>query len=281
MNGMKKSLIILILVISLVSLMGLKFHLDTLDREKVPGSSIIYIPTGKYLKYATLGFSSLAADIVYLWAIQYYSNTDIEDRFDYLDHIFSIVSELDPKYLDPYEIGAIIAVYEAGNFELAFKILDRGLDNNPEEWLFPYEAGHYAQRFLKDYALAREYYGKAMNIPGAPAQTRRLFANALYETMDYQTSWETWLEIYQTASDERTKKIASNHLYRVKSAVDTKNLSTAVEEYKNRFGHFPENLDRLVSSGLVAEIPKDLDGKDYLYDPGTGEVKSPTIPWKR
>jgi tetratricopeptide (TPR) repeat protein len=278
---MKKSLIILILIFSLISFMGLKLHLDNQFREKVPGSSIIYIPTGRYLKFATLGYSSLAADIIYLWAIQYYSTTEITNRFDYLEHIFTIITELDPKYLDPYEIGAIIAVYEAGNFDLAFKILDKGLENNPDEWLFPYEAGHYAQRLLKDYELAREYYRKAMAIPGAPAQTRRLFANALFETMDYQKSWETWLEIYQTAQDERTKKIASNHLYRVKAAVDTDNLARAAAQYKNRYGRYPETLDRLAAAGLVAEIPKDLDGKDYVYDPGTGEVKSPTIPWKR
>ena len=278
---MKKSLVLLILLVSLAMFMGLKLHLDTMVREKAPGSSIIYIPTGKYLKYATLGFSSLAADIVYLWAIQYYSNTEIEDRFDHLDHIFSIISELDPDYLDPYEIGAIIAVYEAGNYDLAFKILDRGLENNPEEWLFPYEAGHYAQRFLKDYELAREYYRKAMNIPGAPVQTRRLFANALFETMDYQTSWDTWLEIFQTARDERTKKIASNHLYRVKSAVDIKNLSDAVEEYKTRFSRLPESLDQLAGAGLITDIPMDMDGKAYVYDPETGKVTSPTVPWKR
>lgn len=246
---MRKRLIVPILIISLASFMGLKLHLDTQTRQKVAGSSIIYIPTGAYLKYATLGFSSLAADIIYLWAIQYYSNTEIKDRFDYLDHIFSIISELDPHYLDPYEIGAIIAVYEANDIEQAFKILNKGLENNPQEWLFPYEAGHYAQRFLKDYDLAREFYRKAMEIPGAPAQTRRLFANALFETMDYQLAWETWLEIYQTAGDERTKKIASNHLYRVKSAVDTKNLSQIIVKYRSQYGGFPDSLDKLVEKG--------------------------------
>lgn len=261
--------------------MGLKLHLDTMERQKLPGSSIIYIPTGKYLKFATLGFSNLVADIVYIWAIQYYSRTDIKNRFDSLDHIFSIISELDPRYLDPYEIGALIAVHEAKDLDLAFKILDRGLENNPDQWLFPYEAGHIAQRIMKNYELARDYYRKAMAIETAPAQTRRLFANALFETMDYQKAWETWLEIFQTATDERTKKIASNHLYRVKSAVDTLNLSKAVDEYKIRYGHLPDNLSQLVRAGFVKEIPKDMDGKDYVYNPETGEVKPPTIPWKR
>jgi len=94
----------------------------------VPGSSIIYLPSGQYLKYATFGYSSLVADLIYLWAIQYYGSFDIPDRFNYLEHIFSIIAELDPKYVDPYEVGALIAVYEAHDANLAFKILDMGLE---------------------------------------------------------------------------------------------------------------------------------------------------------
>ena len=54
--------------------MGLKLETDKIERNKVPGSSIIYIPSGKFLKYATFGYSALAADFVYLWSIQYYGN---------------------------------------------------------------------------------------------------------------------------------------------------------------------------------------------------------------
>jgi len=279
---MKKSrLAVIILLASLVCFSGLKMVLDGIPRSKIPGSSIIYIPSGQYLKYATFGFSSLAADLIYLWAIQYYSNTEIENRFDYLDHIFSIISELDPHYLDPYEVGAVIAVYEARNLDLAFKILDRGLENNPDEWLFPYEAGHYAQRYKMDFERAREYYRRAMEIEGAPSQTRRLYANALFETMDYRAAWESWLDIYRNAPDERTKQIASNHLYQVKAAMDIQAISAALEEYRSRFGHLPSDLEQLVQTGLLASLPRDMDDKDYIYDPDRGEVRPPSIPWKR
>ena len=155
---MKKGIIAVILVVSLVAFMALKIKVDTISREKIPGSSIIYLPSGKYLKYATFGYSSLIADLIYLWAIQYYSNYSIQDRFHYLDHIFSVIAELDPRYLDPYEIGAMIAVYEAKDLNLAFKILDRGLEKNPDQWIFPFQAGHYAQMTIKDYKIAKKYF---------------------------------------------------------------------------------------------------------------------------
>lgn len=280
-KGFSTLFLIFLLILTCGIFMSLKIKIDNIFRKKIPGSSIIYIPSGKYLKFAAFGNSSLLADLVYLWAIQYYSDYSIADRFKYLDHIFSIINELDHRYLDPYEIGAVIAAYEAGDLALALKILDKGLEKNPEQWIFPYMAGHYAQMIKKDHKLAQEYYKKAMEIEGAPTIARRLYANAAFEAMDFQTSLQTWLEIFRTAEDERIKKIASNHIYQVKAALDIQRIIEAIEKFKERYGRNPMDLSQLVRAGFLNSLPKDLDGKEYLYDSRTGEVKPPTIPWKR
>lgn len=276
----QKKLLIFSLIVFLILFSWLKVQTDQIARKKVPGSSIIYLPSGKYLKHVTFGYSSLAADLIYLWAIQYYGSYDIPDRFKYLEHIFSIIAELDPKYTDPYEVGALIAVYDAHDPELAYKILEMGLEKNPEMWIFPFQAGHIAQ-MQKDFERAREFYRRAMEIPGAPPIVKRLYANAAYKTMDYQEAWAMWKEVYETASEDWVKEIAYNHLYRVKSTVDTEALSEAVKKFKERYGRLPENLEALVRAGLIREVPKDLDGKDYVYDPKTGEVKPARVWWKR
>jgi tetratricopeptide (TPR) repeat protein len=280
-RGSATLLLVALILASCAAFMALKARTDAIVRKKLPGSSIIYIPSGKFLQYATFGYRALAADLIYLWAIQYYSTPTIDDRFNYLDHIFAIISELDPQYIDPYETGALIATAEARDISLAFKILDDGIAKNPQQWLLPFEAGHIAMMNLKNFDLAKDYFKKCMDLPGAPEFTRRLYANALYKRGDIETSWQTWLEIYKTATDERTKKIASNHLYQVKSAVDTGRLKEAVGKFRERYGRFPADLGDLVRSGLVEKLPKDLDGQDYVYDPKTGEVKAATIPWRR
>jgi tetratricopeptide (TPR) repeat protein len=205
----------------------------------------------------------------------------VVDRFEHLDHIFSVISELDPHYLDPYEIGAMIAVYEARDMDLAFKILDKGLEKNRDQWIFPFQAGHYAQMMTKDYKRAREYYKKTMAIKGAPDITKRLYANAAFKLADYQTAWETWREVFENTEDERIKKIAGSHLYQVRSAMDIEALREAIEEYRQSYGHNPASLSQLVSTGILSKLPQDLDGKDYLYDPQSGEIKAPSNPWKR
>ncbi len=271
----------LFLLATCAGFMGLKLETDTILREKVPGSSIIYVPSGKFLKYATFGYSALAADLVYLWAIQYYSSYEIPDRFERLDHIFSIIAELDPRYTDPYELGSLIAGMEARDVALALKILDRGAAKNPDMWLFPFEAGHIARMQLKDDKLAREYFGRAAAVPGAPDLIRRLYASSTFKAADYRTAWETWLEIYDTATDPQIKKTASNHLYQVKAAMDIAGLMAAVGSFKEKYGRLPPALHRLVSGGVLASLPKDMDGKDYVYDTATGVVSAPSIWWKR
>ena len=280
-KGTATLLLVAFLLAAAAAFAALKVRTDKVAREKLPGSSIIYIPSGKFLKYATFGYRTLAADAIYLWAIQYYSTPTIDDRFDHLDHIFAIINELDPRYQDPYEVGALIAVQEARNPAAAFSILDRGAANNPDQWVYPFNAGHVALMTLKDYPLAEKYFEQCLKIPGAPEFVERLRANAIFKKGDLRTSWETWLDIYKRAPDERTKKIASNHLYNVKAAIDSAALEDAVAKYRERFGRRPGDLEVLVRTGFLREVPKDLDEKNYVYDPATGKVKTVTSPWRR
>jgi tetratricopeptide (TPR) repeat protein len=271
----------LALLLALGAIAGLKTKIDALPRAKTPGAGIVYLPSGPAVKAATFGYPSLAADLAYVWAIQYYGDQKIPDRRTHFDRIFSVIADLDPKWVDPYLTAALIAHYDFKDPELALKMYDDGAARNPDEWIFPFEAGHYCQIALKDYERAKSYYAKAMAIPGAPDIARRLFANAAYKTMDYETSWQVWREVYEQATDPEIKKIASNHLYNIKATVDIAGLKAAVGEFRKARGRNPRELDELVSARIIAQVPVDFDGKDYLYDPATGDIKTAVIPWKR
>lgn len=270
-----------VLLLTLAAAAGLKTVLDGAEREAIPGAGIVYLPSGPAVKAATFGFSALAADVAYVWAIQYYGNTNIPERARHFNRIFTTIADLDPHWIDPYLTAALIAHYDFQDPELALKAYDDGAARNPRDWIFPFEAGHYCQMYLKDFERAKAYYRKAMDIPGAPEIAKRLFANAAFKTMDYRTSWETWKEVYETAADPEIRKIASNHLYNVKASVDAAALKSVLARFREERGRAARNLEELVSAGLIAYVPKDFDGKDYLYDPETGEIKTAVNPWKR
>jgi tetratricopeptide (TPR) repeat protein len=277
----KPTAILPAVVLSLAAVAGLKLQLDGLPRAKVPGAGVVYVPSGPYVKAASFGYSSFLADLIYVWAIQYYGSPEIIDRFDHFGRVFGIIADLDPRWIDPYLTAALIAHYDTGDAELALKMYDDGAARNPDQWIFPFEAGHYSQMQLKDFERAKAYYQKAAEIPGAPEITKRLFANAAFKTMDYQTSWATWKEVYETSTNPEIRKIASNHLYQVKAAVDIAALKAALTRFRDERGRGAENLEELVSARLLTTLPTDFDGKDYVYDPKTGDVRTAVIPWKR
>ena len=98
---------------------------------------------------------------------------------------------------------------------------------------------------------------------------------------DYEEAWQSWLEIYQTSTDDRVIKIAANHLYNVKASRDIQLIQDAINLFSEKFGRRPLNLDQLVREGYLSGLPKDMDEKDYIYNPQTGEVRTETIWWKR
>src|SRR5439155_23962358 len=104
---------------------GSDLKVDSLRAGQPPGHNLLYLPSGRYLQAATFGYSALAADLIYIWSIQYYSNYQIQDRYEYLDQIYRrVIAELDPHYLDPYLVGSLIMSVEAGRNELALQLLD-------------------------------------------------------------------------------------------------------------------------------------------------------------
>lgn len=246
------------------------------------GSHLLYLPSGKYLRALAPGYREVLADAIYLWSIQFYGSYEAEDRYAYLDHVYrNVVTELDPHYQDPYLIGALIMAMEAGDVEMALRLLDKGIEANPGSWILPLEAGFYCYDMLRDYPRAARYFERAMKIPGAHPLIRRLHAG-MYEKMgDRRTSLRYWTEIYQGAEDEYVRSVAYRHVHDLKMQVDLEDLEAAIRAYTDRFGARPRRLEALVEAGILRRLPEDPEGNAYLYNRNTGEVRSVAQPLLR
>ena len=162
-GGAVKALAAGALAASGLIVLGSDAALSTLETGRIPGRHLLYLPSGKYLRVASLGYSSIAADVLYLWSIQYYSNYQIEDRYDYLDQIYRrVIAELDPRFVDAYLVGSMIMSVEANRDDLALKLLAEGTENNPTEWILPFQAGFLCYQRLRDYGCARDRFEQAL-----------------------------------------------------------------------------------------------------------------------
>jgi len=254
---------------------GSALRVEDLRAGQPPGHHLLYLPSGKYLKAVTFGYSNLAADLIYLWSIQYYSNYQIADRYDYLDRIYRrVIAELDPGYIDPYLVGSMIMSVEANRNDLALQLLDEGIARNPGEWILPFSAGFLCYNTLHDPARARSYFEKVVRIPGAPSVAKRFYAEMFNRLGDRRTSLRYWSEIHETGDSDYVRQVSWLHVHDLSIDVALEDLARLVEAYRQAKGAVPRRLKDLVGAGFLPALPTDPEGRDYLYDPATGRVSS-------
>ena len=237
---------------------------------------LLYLPNGRYLKLVSLGQASLVADVVYLWAIQFYSDYGREDRYTYLRHIFGeVIPQLDPRYVDPYWLGAMILSVEVGDVDGALELLEQGMAANPEAWILPYLAGWEAEGAGRTLEAAK-YFERAAAIPDAPSFTRRMGVGMLVRAGRFDEALRSWGEVLDDpGSDEISRVIAERWIRILETRKTVGSLEAAVRVFEQRHGRLPRILDELVATGLVETVPIDPDGNRYDYDPRSGRVSSP------
>jgi hypothetical protein len=240
------------------------------------------LPSGKTLKILSFGNQSFLADMIFIWSIQFYSTYHYKNRFDFVEDIFNIITDLDDQHKIAYYIGSIIMTLEAKEFHKAIKLLQKGSKNMQHEWVFNYESAYIAQKYLKDYKLAEKYYFKASKNPDAPAIIKRMGAHMVYMSDNLGNAFNLWMEIFNNAESELEKNVAKNHLYQIKFEMDKRLLEQKIRSFKEIYDRFPIDLSELRKSGLINQIYKDFDGNDYLYDSRQGKIKAKKIfRWKK
>ncbi len=242
----------------------------------------VSLPSGKTLKILSFGYRNLAADLLFIWSIQFYSTYHIANRFDFLERVYEAITDITPQYREPYIIGSLIMVHEAKDVPMALRLLEKGSRHNPAEWLFDHDAGFYSYKYLKDFPRAERYYNRAAAKPGAPEFIRRIKAHMVYLSDDPQTAARMYLDIYRNAQSTLERDSAFNHLYQIKAEADLPQLKAKIAEYRQNFGRLPRALSELARAGLVREVPRDFAGNEYVYDPQTGTVTAQRIfRWKK
>lgn len=271
------------IIVILIALVGfLQYKYDSHTDYNMEKSVFVTLPSGNTLKILSFGYKDLVGDLLYVWAIQFYSTSNYNNRFDYLEHVFNTISDLCPQYREVYIVGSWIMALEAENIEMAIRLLDKGSKNIPGEWIFDYESAFYCYRNLKDYDRAVQYLKQAASKPQAPSFIKRRHAHLVYMEDDLNKAYSMWVEIYKNAETIIEKDASFKHLYQIKFELDKQTLESKINEYYKKHGRYPTDLTRLVREGLLRQIPLDFTGKEYFYDYETGEITARRMfKWKQ
>src|SRR3989304_3644951 len=165
------------------------------------------LPKGEYLKPAVMGYEQLAADIIWLQAIQVIGeDTVTPGGYDWIYHALDVVTTLDPEFSYAYQLGGVTLSVLGKAPEKSNTLLLKGMSENPDEWQIPFYIGFNNFFYLNDYRRAAEFMAKASELPGHPAYLPKLAARLYVQAGDPDVALEFLVRMSKETGDEKVRE---------------------------------------------------------------------------
>jgi tetratricopeptide (TPR) repeat protein len=233
----------------------------------------VQLRSGKLAKLMSLEYAPLMADVYWTRAVQYYGNKHVRGQanLELLWPLLDITTTLDPNLLPAYRFGAMFlsqtAPAGAGRPDLAVKLIQRGIEANPDYWRLYEDLGFVYYFDVKDYGKASEAFLEGSKKPGAYVWMKVMAAKVAAEGESFSTSMFLWKDIYDSTPDPSVKENAVLHMQLLRAKEDCRQIDLLADEYAKRFGHRPARMSELVQAGLLRGIPGDPKGYAYVFGP--------------
>lgn len=257
-----------ILLFSMISSVLLIHHVDEIRPREIVDDTL-YIASPKLLKRASLGFNGLMACIYWTRAVQYFGHRHLlrSKSFNELAPLLEITTALDPQMMPPYEFGSTFLAPKppngAGEPQRAIRLMEYGIQNNPDNWRLYYDLGFIYYTELKDFKNAADAFERGSHVPDAHPFLKVLAANTAQHAEEYATARLLWSAAYQNSHDESIRRNAIEHLRAIQVEEDVTNLQNAVTRFVQANGRIPTSLWEVASAEHLAGIPVDPDGIPY------------------
>jgi hypothetical protein len=255
----------------------------------------LYVQSGTAARRLAGAYSSVAADLYWIRAIQHYGATKLRlnamqriapepppliaappDEYRLLYPLLDLTTSLDPRFNIAYRFGAVFLAepYPAGpgRPDLAIALLEKGLRERADKWEYMQDIGFVHYWYDQDYKAASEAFRKSSEMPGAPWWMKSLAATTLALGGDRQSSKLMWTAILQSAEIGWLRQDAERRLLQLRALDDIDALQRAVDDYARRVGQPPPDWATLVRAGAVRGVPLDPGRTPYELG-GDGRVR--------
>ncbi len=268
---------VFIIIASAIGLHNMQLALDLYppSRDELL-SEMAYFPSGKFLKSLLCGYDMLVADYIWLKTIQYYGQHSMIDlKYDWLPHMFDILTTLDPMFIQGYRLGGLLISEDAQEPELAIKLLTKGMYNNPERFEIPFDMGFINYIVTKDYKKAAKYFWLTYIHEGIMGRGIRFAAMSYRKAGDFENAKAMWRKVLALAPDSSRRETARRSIGQIQISEDLEILKKALRVYKAKKGKEPATLTDFVTEGIIKFIPEEPFGGYYAIK-STGEIVSST-----
>jgi hypothetical protein len=267
----------IVFVILLLAYAALLFPFTEYMQNRQVAVKLGTLPEAEVLRFASADHRSLVADYAVVKVLFYFgslfeekSNQVVEKpEFYNMFKALEKAVKLDPYNMDAYYFIQAAFTWELGRARDVNKVLAYGMKYRTWDYQLPYYIGFNSAYFLKDYKKAAFYMKRAAELSGNQLYTT-LAARYFYE------SGQTGLGIafLETMEKEaKDKDVRRVYELRLRALLAVKSLETAVEKFHAMFNRLPANLNELVASGIISNIPADPYGGKFYLDPD-GKIRT-------
>lgn len=251
------------IIIILILLAGIFFSQRFYDTAKAKETKPSpFVPSAAVVKSIDLGLNSAASSLYWLAAIQYFGDWQTDD-YGKIDDYIRLSNDLDPKFSHPYAFAALI-LPGVGMTDQSIEIAKRGVEQADPNWEIPYYLASTYHSNKQDTKNAAKYFDIAAHTAGAPDNIKWIAANYGSRPDIREQTKLIWQGIAENSNDEVIRKRAEIYVYHFE-LMDF--LEQAAKAYKDKYGSYPDPIEKLVDGKILKEIPKDPFGYKYSIDP--------------
>jgi hypothetical protein len=197
--------IVIISLFGAISLLQKEIDLEKGKLERIQDFN--YPLPGRVLKIAALEFHMVAADLLWLQAVQLMGEKQQAlANYNRFYNIVDRVTDLDPAFSFAYQAGAISLSVLNDYVDLSNTLLQKGIRNNVNDWNIQFLLAFNYFYHLKDFSKAAHYMEKASRLEGSPPYLPFLAARFYSQGGDPRTAILFLQGLYIATKDERMRE---------------------------------------------------------------------------
>ncbi len=245
------------LVLAGTAIFFLQNHIDrTREEADLRHARRFTAPDPAIVKAASMGYHTLVADIYWLRAIQYYSES-VSRGFKPVDlyPLTRFITGLDPDYCMVYFFSGQNMMGRGVDPHKVVEVLEKGKKHCPHKRKLPMLLGYCYYFHLNEREKAAENIELAAKMKELPYLSL-LASRIRNEAGQLETGLRFLEEMLKQTEDEDARDRYIRRITEIRTKQLEEHLTGKLDKYHDSNGHYPQSLDELVGAGYIKEIPE-------------------------
>ena len=205
-----------IAVLALAVLVKVTDSVEYLAQEKI-AMDVMYLPSVECMKMISLGYRNLSSDLLWFKAVQYYGGYVLaQNGIRLFSHLVELITELDPNFIGAYKLSALVITEDLDQYREGVRLLEKGIQNNPEDFWLTYELGFIHYLNGRNYEEAQRWFEVAAALPEADERAARFAAAAAAKGGNFEDGIKLWEHLAESSDSEYMKELAERYIEKLK-----------------------------------------------------------------